>query len=136
MIQTAFTLPVQSDTQALAARLIHKLDKAGLQVVRSFDLKAARAAQVNCTCPHHGTDQCDCQMVVLLVYDQDNLPFTLLLHGHDGHTQIAFVDPIEQTSSTLVAKTILRVILQAGKVDRKVVNFKVDAPEDLQDSQL
>ena len=135
MIQTAFTLPVQSDTQAFANQLICRLDTAGLQVVRSFDLKAARAAQVNCTCPHHGTDQCDCQMVVLLIYDQDSLPFTLVLHGHDGHTEIAFVDPIEQTSSTLVPKTIMQIILQIGKVDKKRVSLKVGEQDDLRKSQ-
>ena len=131
MIQAAFTLPVQSDTQILTNQLIQRLVSAGLQVVRSFDLKAARAAQVDCACPHHGTVQCDCQMVVLLVYEQDSLPFTLVLHGHDGQTQIAFVDPIEKILSAHVAKMVMRVIFQVGKDERKISNLKVELPEDL-----
>ena len=48
--------------------LSRMVSQAGLSVLRTFDLQTARQAQAVCPCPHHGTDQCDCQMVVLLVY--------------------------------------------------------------------
>lgn len=67
----------------------HQLLKAGLRSVQTFDLHTARAALHDCDCPHHGTDQCDCQMVVLLVYGKMDEPATLILHGNDGTTWLS-----------------------------------------------
>ena len=69
--------------------VIQQLHKAGLRSVQTFDLHTARAALHECDCPHHGTDQCDCQMVVLLVYGKTEEPATLILHGNDGTTWLS-----------------------------------------------
>src|SRR5512143_1866503 len=64
-----------------------KLVAANLQVIRTFDLQVARssyAAQGNCNCPFHGTEQCDCQIVILLVFREGYLPTSLVVHGHHG----------------------------------------------------
>lgn len=66
-----------------------QLLKVGLRSVQTFDLHTARAALHNCECPHHGTDQCDCQMVILLVYGKMEEPATLILHGNDGTTWLS-----------------------------------------------
>jgi hypothetical protein len=126
MYQSSEILTLQSDSQAAIEQSIRRLDTAGLQVVRSFDLKVARAAHVGCTCPHHGTDQCDCQMVVLLVYGHDGLPVTLVVHGHDGETQIALVDTPEQRSDPQLVHTILRAMLPGDEPGRRFPNFGLD----------
>ena len=69
--------------------VIEQLHQAGLRSVQTFDLHTARAALHDCDCPHHGTDQCDCQMVVLLVYGKMDEPATLILHGNDGTTWLS-----------------------------------------------
>ena len=69
--------------------VIQQLHEAGLRSVQTFDLHTARAALHDCDCPHHGTDQCDCQMVVLLVYGKMDEPSTLILHGNDGTTWLS-----------------------------------------------
>jgi hypothetical protein len=69
---------------------------AGLQVVRTFDLQVARQTSVDCPCPHHGTDQCDCQMVVLLVYRTSHQPISIVAHGYDGQTWFSMVDTPQQ----------------------------------------
>jgi hypothetical protein len=125
MYQTSTILTLQTDSQAAIEQSIQRLDSAGLQVMRSFDLKAARAAQVDCTCPYHGTDQCDCQMVVLLVYGQDDLPVTLVVHGHDGQTQIALVDTPEEQPDSRLIQAIMRAILPGGEQGRKTASFQV-----------
>ena len=66
-----------------------QLSKVGLQFEQTFDLQAARVSHAGCTCPHHGTHQCSCQMVVLLIRDERNDPITLILHGNDGHTSLS-----------------------------------------------
>jgi hypothetical protein len=72
-----------------------QLHQAGMRSVQTFDLHTARAASHDCECPHHGTDQCDCQMVVLLVYGKVEEPVTLILHGNDGTTSLSIVAPIK-----------------------------------------
>lgn len=72
--------------------LKEKLVAANLRVVQTFDLHSARHSLTDCSCPHHGTDQCDCQMVVLLVYARVAEPATLILHGSDGKTSLSLVD--------------------------------------------
>jgi hypothetical protein len=85
-------LSLQRPCDEVAADLAHELAHNGLGIHRSFDLHSARAAHDNCACPHHGTALCDCQLVVLLVYGQDNRPVTLLVHGRDGQTSVQVAD--------------------------------------------
>lgn len=66
--------------------------------MQTFDLHAARAASHDCPCPNHETDECDCQMVVLLVYGKAEGPVTLILHGNDGQTWFSLADGLHQKS--------------------------------------
>jgi hypothetical protein len=127
MNQTSAILTLQSDSQAAIEGSIRRLEQSGMQVMRSFDLKVARAAHVGCTCPHHGTEQCDCQMVVLLVYGKDSYPATLVVHGHDGQTHIALVDTPEQRPAPQLVDAILRALLPSGEQGRKITNFRLEA---------
>ena len=86
-----------------------QLLQAGLRPIQTFDLHAARAGSHNCPCPNHGTKECDCQMVVLLVYGKSSEPVTLILHGNDGQTQLSIADDPRQRAD---AKLIM-VIQQA-----------------------
>ena len=88
------TLNLDAD-QALPL-ITNILSGLGLQVLPSFDLQAARASQFRCKCPHHGTAQCDCQMVVLLVYGHSEQPTSMVVHGQDGKTNISLVDTPQQ----------------------------------------
>lgn len=50
-------------------------------------MRTTRLAGSGCTCPYHGTDLCDCQMVVLLVYQEwMGAPATVVLRGYQGQT--------------------------------------------------
>jgi hypothetical protein len=102
------TLNIESETAV--EWVTQRLKDKGLQVIRSFDLQVARAAHVDCTCPHHGTAQCDCQMIVLLVYGQGVQPLTLVAHGHEGKTHFAMVDSPEQEHEGLLGKMIVHVL--------------------------
>jgi hypothetical protein len=106
MSQTTLLI-MEGESQEAIARAVQALTAAGLRVVRSFDLQVARSVHMGCTCPHHGTDQCNCQMVVLLVYEQNKPPLTLVAHGHDGQTHFALVDsPSQRPDSHLVANIL------------------------------
>ena len=67
---------------------IAKLNEAGFRVQWTFDLQAAKEFTPACTCPNHGITHCDCQYMVLLVFDKGGIQETLLVHGHDTHSWI------------------------------------------------
>lgn len=92
--------------------LVDKIRQVGLSVIRTFDLKAAVNAQIACPCPHHGTDICDCQMVVLLVYSGVAEPITLIAHGYNHQTWISVVDTPQQRADPSLEAAIRQVVTQ------------------------
>lgn len=80
-----------------------QLSQASLRAVQTFDLHAARVGSHDCPCPNHGTNECDCQMVVLLVYGKAAEPVTLILHGNDGQTWVSIAaDPQQRVDAKLI----------------------------------
>lgn len=100
---------VNKDCDEAVAEVMQQLVSTNLQVLRTFDLQMSRTAFMQCTCPNHGTEQCDCQLVVLLVYFDKLPPISMIAHGHDGHTWFALVDSPEQRA----APRTMAVIRQA-----------------------
>jgi hypothetical protein len=88
-----------------------KLGSLGLRTVVTFDLQLAQVSHADCPCPHHGTDQCDCQLNVLLVYKSGSNPVTLFAHGHDGRTWLSLVNtaqqPVDPRLESLIRKTLV-----------------------------
>lgn len=121
-------LVLQQECDQATQVVVQRLVGCGLQVVRSFDLRQASklpavtvaektaAPDTNeqlvldppagCHCTHHGAEQCDCQMVVMLVYGPTVAPATLVAHGHDGLTWFTLVDTPEQRPSPELARSI------------------------------
>jgi hypothetical protein len=81
------------------------LSQANLSTVQTFNLNTARLGVHQCSCPNHGTEACDCQMIVLLVYGEHAEPATLIFHGNDGKTWISVADSALHTvDATLITK--------------------------------
>jgi len=91
MILSPF-LTFPCDCDKACRRVQFQLAQAGLRAVQTFDLQSARHALSECPCPPHGTAECDCQMVVLLVYGKAEEPLTLILHGNQGVTWVSFAE--------------------------------------------
>ena len=87
-----------------------QLLQAGLRPVQTFDLHTARLAMHDCPCPNHGTNECDCQMVVLLVYGKAAEPVTLILHGNDGQTWLSIADDPRQRADAKLIKVIQQAL--------------------------
>lgn len=86
------------------------LSGAGLQVIRSFDLQSARGAQPAYACPHHGTDGCNCQLIMLLAYGKDQSPVTLVIYGCDQQTWVSIVNRPEQRVEARQEMSVLRAL--------------------------
>ena len=95
-----------------------QLSEAGLSAVQTFNLNTARLGMHNCCCPNHGTEACDCQMIVLLVYGGVAEPVTLILHGNNGKTWISIADSASQRSDPKLVTRILRVLENVVTADR------------------
>ena len=100
----------QSREQA-EAWVKEKLTLAGFRVVPTFDLQVARSAHPECPCPHHGTDDCNCHLVILLVYGKQEDPATLVLHGQDGKTWISLAPPIETGSGQNLESSVRHILV-------------------------
>jgi len=87
-----------------------QLSKANLRFMQTFDLRAARHTPESCCCPHHGTKECDCQMVILLVYGSTSEPVTLILHGNDGRTWISIADNPQQRADAKLITSIQQAL--------------------------
>ena len=94
-----------------------KLSEAGLSAVQTFNLNTARLGLHKCCCPNHGTEACDCQMIVLLVYGEVPEPATLILHGNNGQTWVSLADSaIQNVDAKLVTliRRVLEIVANAG----------------------
>lgn len=87
-----------------------QINRAGLRVVRTFDLQVARHDHTGCPCPHHGTELCDCQMVVLLVYGAGRQPVSIVAHGHNGQTWFSVVDTPQQRADPGIEAAIRQAL--------------------------
>ena len=85
----------ENSTEAIAL-LSDRLDKLGLKMERSFDLQLQQNGFPECSCPYHGTVQCDCQIVVLLIYGKADGPDTIVAHSRDGRTVFSLEARLER----------------------------------------
>lgn len=107
---------VRMSCDAVVAAAGDRFIQQGFPVIRTFDFQLARAGQEQCSCPHHGTALCNCQMVMLLIYGLQDMPLTLVCHGYDGWTHLSLVDSPQQRIS-VENLSIIEDILQAEKWD-------------------
>ena len=88
-----------------------QLTSASFRVVRTFDLQVARLAHPDCPCPHHETNDCNCQMVVLLVYRKQDDPATLVIHGQDGRSWVSLAGPLGKRANQHLETAIRRALI-------------------------
>lgn len=87
-----------------------QLLQADLRAVQTFDLHTARVGLQDCSCTNHGTNKCDCQMVILLVYGKTAEPVTLILHGNGGQTWFSIADNLLYEEHTQLVTIIQRAL--------------------------
>jgi len=88
-----------------------QLTSASFRVVQTFDLQVARLAHPDCPCPHHGTNDCNCQMVVLLVYGKQDDPATLVIHGQDGRSWVSLAGPVGKRFNQHLEVVVRRALI-------------------------
>ncbi len=103
MFQTTRINKLDLDSEAVITQISSRLARLGIHVVRSFDLQSACASYPDLVCPYHGNATCDCQTVILLIYDKENIPISVVVHSQKGQTEINLVDsPTHRPNPELV----------------------------------
>ena len=121
MNQNRSILYLQQPCEDAVPYFVERMNQAGLHVIRTFDLHETRIDETACSCPHHGTAQCDCEMIVLLVYGKDNQPASLVVHGHNGQTWFSLVEFLGSTNARLEAQ--ICGILTPSMVDQTALDL-------------
>lgn len=88
------TVRIGGASERVIPQLLDRLQHQGLHVVTTFDFQLARAPHVECSCPHHGTENCNCQYVVLLVYEPQYgyaVYRTITVHGRDEQVWLSLL---------------------------------------------
>ena len=103
-------LTLSQSAEVTVAWTMQRLVARGFQIEQTFDLHAARMSQMDCSCPYHGTSDCTCQMVVLLVHSPKAQPVTIVVHGHDDQTSLSLVDMANQSIDESIIQALLSVM--------------------------
>lgn len=82
-------LSIDSSWENALQSIQTRLSRAGFSTVQTFNLHAVRVSSQENGCPTHATEECDCQLVVLLVYGEPAEPATLVLHGNHAKTWLS-----------------------------------------------
>lgn len=123
------TLQVNRPGKQVTTDLISELERQGLHVMLTFNLQLARAHQVGCQCPHHGTEQCTCQYAVLFVHDPQQtqkVSRTITIHGQDEVVWLSLLKSSATPSQAEFEQKLLTILLSLA--DSATPALKVDEP--------
>lgn len=90
------------------------LTRRGFRVSRSFDLRSALATHADCECPHHGTAQCACQFVVLLVYGEVGDPIIVTAHSREAQANVQIVRDATTRPDPRLAEKVMAALVEAA----------------------
>lgn len=79
---------LDQECQVIMNRVMQEVEKAGMQIMRSFDLDVLRSSSKGFCCPIHGTNPCTCHLVILLILRHHFGSLTLILEGIDQQTSV------------------------------------------------
>ena len=104
-------LIVEQNCEEVLRSVRETLTEAGFRAAQTFDLQIARQAHLECKCPNHGTTNCNCQMIILLVYGKQEDPATLILHSEEGTTGISLAGPASDHAAQNLGGIIRRTLM-------------------------
>jgi hypothetical protein len=125
MNSTSLFLTVERPCDETISWANQLLKNAGLRVIRTFDLREARLSHPDCPCPNHGTEACDCQMSILLIYHGDQSPASLLIHSFHETTWMYLVDTPEQPINHALDTLIREILIQSVTDPLETTEFRL-----------
>ena len=90
--------------------VVSRVEQAGLNVLRTFDLLAASHQSTNCPYADYDKDQNGWQMVVMLVYGEYNQQVSLVVQSQSGRTWLSLVDTPQQRADPRLESVIRQAL--------------------------
>lgn len=84
---------LKNDYKNILQEVINLLENEGLRIITSFDSQTTRRDKTSVFCPHHGTAVCNYHIIIMLVYETDGYPATLIVYGQDDEYWISLTFP-------------------------------------------
>ena len=105
---------VESQCSFIISPLMNALEQAGLWVLRSFEFKNNQTQLMHCHCAANCDSQCECELVVLLVYPKVGNPVTLILDGREGKTYVFISEEKEYQFPTPLTRLITKAVEESA----------------------
>jgi hypothetical protein len=112
------------DSETATQAALRTLARHNLYVIRSFDLRSALQVHGGCECPHHGTTQCNCQFVVLLVYGEAAEPVVVTIHSRDNQAEAVIVHDATTLPDPRLAEEVIGALVEAAITLQVIPTFK------------
>jgi hypothetical protein len=108
-----------TDGETAARQTTQALTRHGFRVVRSFDFHPGVAQRTGgsrsaCQCPHHGTERCTCQYVVLLVYGPAHAPAVITVHSCESRSEVQLIEDANTPQEAGTVEPITLAVLEAA----------------------
>jgi hypothetical protein len=113
------TIWFATDGETATRHTTQALTRHGFRVFRSFDFHPASAQRPGdnpsaCQCPHHGTEQCTCQYVVLLVYGPSYAPAVITIHSCELRTEVQLIEDANSPQEAGAVEPITLAVVEAA----------------------
>lgn len=104
---------LDQECPVITNRVIQEVEKAGMHIMRSFDLDVLRSSSKGFCCPTHGANPCTCHLVILLILRRGFGSLTLILEGIDQTTSVYFEVGIDNTGEEQVDPFLTAALTRA-----------------------
>jgi hypothetical protein len=99
--------------QPILKQLVRRLSIGGFMVRRTFDLQLARQSLGTSeqeVCPHHASERCSCQYLVLQVGGAGTSASMVVLHGDDDTTKVSLISAAGEKANADVAAAVCEAV--------------------------
>lgn len=104
---------LKADWQTARPKITESLGAAGYRIFQSFGLKFSEF-EFDHRCSHHASEDCDCEIIVLLLYSNNYPIITILGHCTNGILEFGLGDC--PTNYVEISEDIARAFLKAQKL--------------------
>ncbi len=103
---------LNTDWQTAKPKITESLRVAGFRTIQTFGYRFADLVP-GLDCPHHEAEDCDCEIIVLLLHSKEFSSVSILGHCQNGRIEFSLTDC---PNATAISEVIARAFLNAHRM--------------------
>ena len=103
---------LNADWPTAKPKITESLGTAGFRTIQTFGYRFADL-DAGLDCPHHKMEDCDCEIIVLLLYSKEFSIVSILGHCQNGQIEFSLTNC---PNSTTISEIIARAFLNAHRM--------------------